>query len=99
MDRLQKTAKIHGLKLKGDFEVCEDCAIAKARQKNVNKVWKGGSQIPGERLYLDISSIKEKSFGGAKFWVLIVDDYTDFCWSIFLKSKGELKSKMMVLLI
>ena len=98
LDRLQKTAKIHGLKLKGDFEVCKDCAVAKARQKNVNKVWKVGSQIPGERLYLDISSIKEKSFGGAKFWVLIVDDYTDFCWSLFLKSKSELKSKMMDLL-
>jgi hypothetical protein len=24
---------------------------------------------------VDISSIKERSFGGAKFWALIVDDY------------------------
>jgi hypothetical protein len=36
-DRLQKTAKIHGLKLSGKFETCAECAIAKARQKNVNK--------------------------------------------------------------
>jgi hypothetical protein len=99
LDRIQKTAKIHDFKLKGNFEGCEDCAVAKARQKNVTKVWKGGSLIPGERLYLDISSIEEKSFGGAKLWVLIVDDYTDFCWSLFLKSKSELKSKMMVLFI
>jgi hypothetical protein len=42
LDRLQKTAKIHDFKLKGDFEVCKDCAVAKARQKYVNKVWKGG---------------------------------------------------------
>jgi hypothetical protein len=29
--RLKKTRNIHGLKLKGDFKVCEDCAVAKAR--------------------------------------------------------------------
>jgi hypothetical protein len=31
VDRLKKTANIHGLKLKEEFEVCEDCAVAKAR--------------------------------------------------------------------
>jgi hypothetical protein len=36
VDRLKKTANIHGLKLKGEFMVCEDCAVAKARQRNVN---------------------------------------------------------------
>jgi hypothetical protein len=29
--------------------------------------------VLGERLYIDISSIKERSFGGANFWALIVD--------------------------
>jgi hypothetical protein len=65
VDRLKKTANIHGLKLKGEFKVCEDCALAKARQRNVNKDWKGGSQVPGERVYLDISSIKDESYGGS----------------------------------
>jgi hypothetical protein len=36
-DRLKRTAAIHGLRLKGDLKVCEDCAVAKARQKNVNQ--------------------------------------------------------------
>ncbi len=31
-------------------------------------------------------------------WTLVVDDYTDYCWSIFLKLKGELKDKMRILL-
>ena len=35
---------IHILKLCGELEVCEYCGIAKARQKNVNKVWTGGSR-------------------------------------------------------
>jgi hypothetical protein len=35
--------------------------------------------------------------GGFKFWALIVDNYTDFCWRIFLKNKSELKDKMFTL--
>ena len=55
-------------------------------------------QEAGERVYVDISSIKERSFGGAKFWALVVDDYSDFCWSFFLKNKSDLKVKMVNLL-
>jgi transposase InsO family protein len=98
LDLLKKTAQIFGLKLKGDFEVCSDCAIAKARQKNVGKDWKGGSQVPGERVYLDISFIKDESYGDSRFWALLVDDYTDYCWSIFLTNKSDLKNKVMPLL-
>jgi hypothetical protein len=41
--------------------------------------WLGSSNLPGESLYINISSIKERSIGGAKFWALIVDDYSDYC--------------------
>jgi hypothetical protein len=83
----------------GNIEVCQDCALAKARQKNFNKEWKGGSHVPGEkRIYLDISSVRDLRTAGAKFWVLIVDNQTDYCWSLFLKTKAELKMKLMVLL-
>jgi hypothetical protein len=97
-DKLKRTANIHGFKLIGEFKTFEECAISKTRQKNVAKEWKGGSQIPVERLYIDISSIKNESFGGSKFWVLIVDDYSDYCWSLFLKCKADLKDKMFKLL-
>jgi hypothetical protein len=95
---LERTAGIHGFKLFGELKSCEQCAISKARQKNINKEWKGSSQIPVERLYIDISSIKNASYGGSKFWAIVVDNYTDYCWSISLKSKGELKDKMRILL-
>jgi hypothetical protein len=36
-DRLEKTTHIHGIKLKGNIEVYEDCTIAKSIQKNLNK--------------------------------------------------------------
>jgi hypothetical protein len=86
------------LKLKGDFKVCEDCAVAKTRQKNLKKYWNGGSQVSGERVYLDINSNRDESYGGSCFWALLVDDYSDYCWSIFLKNKSDLKSKVMTLL-
>jgi hypothetical protein len=50
-----------------------------------------------ERVFLDISSIKAVSFVGFKFWVLVVDDCTDYCWSVFLKLKSDVSSKMLQL--
>jgi hypothetical protein len=74
-----KTANIHGLKFKREFKVCEEFAVAKARQSNVNKDRKGGSQETVERVYLEISSIKGESYSGSCFWALVVDDYIDYC--------------------
>jgi hypothetical protein len=97
VDWLKKTANIHGLKLKGEFKVCEDFAVAKARQMNLNKDWKGESQVTGEIVYLDISSIKGKSYGGSCF-SLVVDNHTDYCWSLFSIEKSNLKEKFISLL-
>jgi transposase InsO family protein len=97
-DCLKISATIHGLRLKGELKVCAGCAVAKARQMNVNQDWKEGSQAPGERVYLDISSMKHKRYGGSCFWVLIVDDYTACCWSIFLRAKSDLTAKVTTLL-
>jgi hypothetical protein len=88
---LNNTIKMYGFKSSGDFDTYEQCAIVKARQKDVTKNWLGSSNFPGEKLYVCISSIKEKSSGGAKFWALIVDDYTDYCWSFVLKKKSDLR--------
>jgi hypothetical protein len=85
---------MYGLKHSGNFETCKECAVAKAQQKNVNKNWLNSSDVPGERLYINISSIAEKSFGGAKLWALINDDYSDYCWNFILKSKSYLKEKV-----
>jgi hypothetical protein len=73
------TGKAYGCKITGKFDVCEFFSVRKARQKNINKEWKGGSSILGERLYIDISSIKETSFGGSKVWALIIGDFLSYC--------------------
>jgi hypothetical protein len=52
-----------------------------------------------ERLFMDISSIKTTSYGGSKFWLLVVDDKTDYSWSYFLKLKSETKYKICALVL
>jgi hypothetical protein len=98
LETLKNTARMYGSRFTGQFEFCEDCAIEKARHKNINKVWSGSSNIPGERLYVNISAIQERSFGGSKFWALVVDDFMDYCWSFVLKNKSDLKGKIKPLL-
>jgi hypothetical protein len=98
VDHSYKTTNIHGLNLKGEFKVFEDCVLVKERQRKVNKGWNCGSQVLGERVYLDISSNKGESYGVSCFWALVVDDHTDDCWSLFLKAKSDLKGKFLTLL-
>jgi hypothetical protein len=52
----------------------------------------------GERIFIDISSIKSKSYGGTKFWLLVVDDKSDKSWSFFLKNKSDQGDTMLTFL-
>ena len=96
-DVVRKTAKYYGWELFGKFEKCENCAISKAKQKGVSKESTMKSAVPGERLCFDISSSKKLSFSKSKFWLLVVDEATDMCWSRFLKKKSDLPDVMMKL--
>ena len=49
---------------RGDIIPCLDCAMAKVRQKNVPKKHLERSEIPGERIFIDISSPKTKGIEG-----------------------------------
>jgi hypothetical protein len=90
---LNKMIKMYGFKSSGSIDTCDQCAIAKAQQENDNKNCLGSSHLPGECLYVDISLVKERSFGGATFWALIVDDYIDFRWSFVMKNKLDISRK------
>ena len=73
-----------------DAHACEDCLVAKARRANLNKVSKNHSTKPGERIMIDISSIKDKNHSKiGRFWLLVVDKATDMKWSYFLTTKKQ----------
>ena len=63
--------------------------MAKARQKNLNKVAKNLSEKPRQVLASDINSISGESIRGKKYWLLVVDQYTSMKWSFFLNSKDK----------
>jgi hypothetical protein len=52
------TGKSFGYDVVGDYKTCEACSIAKTRQKNINKDWKGSSVTPEERLYIEICLVR-----------------------------------------
>jgi len=94
-DITAKTAKFYGWKLTGRPEDCESCELAKARQKNLSKEKVDRCENKGERLFLDISSTEYTSYGKSKFWLLVMDDATDYCWSFFLKAKSDTAEVMV----
>ena len=81
-----------GINLKGPFPPCESCAISKIRQKNVNKTTYERATEKGDRLFMDISHVAGKSNGGSKYWLLVIDEATQFQWSYFLRTKKETKN-------
>lgn len=94
----RKMADAFGIKVTGTMELCDACALAKGKQKNVAKETTTTSSKPGERLYIDISSVNAVSIGGSKFMVMVVDDYTRYKWSMFIKAKSDLTSVVVPLL-
>ena len=91
---MHQTAKFYNVKLEGTFKPCVECALAKSRQKNVAKVSQVKSE-PGERIFFDIAHINAQSLGGSKYWLVLLDDASDYCWSMFLKKKSELSERVI----
>ena len=87
--KLVATAKKQGINLDKKQYDCTDCIKAKIRAVSVNKQTTTKSKV-GERFSIDLSSIAYKSFGGSRYWLLIVDHNTGYKKSFFLKNKDEL---------
>ena len=60
--------------------------------KNLNKEREPATK-PGELILMDLSTIKYLSEGGKMHWVLFVDDYTKYKWSLFIKNKSDLATE------
>ena len=97
-ETLQLTAKNHGIKLKGKLIPCFACKMANAKKPSIPKSTETVASKIGERIFIDTSSIKSKSFGGTKFWLLVVDDKSSQTWSYFLKQKSDQVNVMLTFL-
>ena len=84
------TAKHLGLTItRGTSQTCVDCCISKARQKNLNKHTSESVLEPGDLFSSDISSSQSKAYGGAKYWLLVVDHATNMKWTFLLKTRAQ----------
>ena len=63
--------------------------LAKAKQKGLKKVSHNKSVVIVERLGFDISYLRNASFGGSKYWLLIVDEFSNMKLSLFLRRKAD----------
>jgi hypothetical protein len=96
---VRETAKRLSIEVSGKSKnPCEHCAKAKMRQKNIPKENENKTDVVGERLYVDISSIKSRSYGGNKFWCLAVDEATDQSFSCFVGRKSHAPYKLVKLI-
>ena len=77
----RETAKLLIIELKGPFPDCESYSVSKIKQKNISKSTQNKATEKGERLFMDISHVKGKSSGGSKYWLLVIDEATQFQWS------------------
>ena len=68
---------------------CTDCTMAKLRIRNFGNDSTTSTEVGGT-ICMDISGVRTVSYGGAKFWLLLLDEYSDFVWSFFLHTKDEL---------
>jgi hypothetical protein len=66
-DIIYKTGTHYNFKVKGALKPCIACSLTKIKQRNVPKSTENKSNIPGERLFLDISS-------STKFWRIQILD-------------------------
>jgi len=97
-EMVKLTGNYMKLSIRGKTDNCENCAIGKMRQKNVEKGPKEKSSELGFRFYIDIALSKFTSAGGSKYWFLAVDEATHMKFSLFLKQKGAVKDKFIPLL-
>ena len=84
------TAKALGWRVEESNLTCIDCNIGKAKQKNIKKDSENKATEILERLSMDISSVQTQSKKGRKrFWLLVVDQFSNCLWSFFLFLKSD----------
>jgi len=78
---------------------CVSCKLAKAKRKKVPRKTETRAGKPGERLFIDLSGpFSHSSYGGSQYAMVIVDDFSRYKWTKFLKAKNEAGKKLKELL-
>ena len=77
-----------GLSVKGSFQFCEECALAKQARRNFKTRPKRTKERLG-RIHLDLSGPHPVSARGERYFLLFLDEATRKRWVTFLKQKSD----------
>ena len=87
-DNARETAKQRGIKVTGVRVYCDGCGQSKAIRRAVPKETTLNVERPMTRVFVDLAGPFLTSAGGARYCMLMVDDYTDVGWTLFLGDKS-----------
>jgi hypothetical protein len=99
-DTTQKTAAALNMQItRGSLKMCKPCAVAKARQMNVNNKSKGSkAEKFNGHVYHDIAIVNksnnDKKLGRKSVWHVIAEERVNFKTSKFFLSKSKMPKYM-----
>ncbi|GJZ18456.1 retrovirus-related pol polyprotein from transposon TNT 1-94 [Tanacetum coccineum] len=71
--------------------LCSSCKLGKAKRKSFKTKTTPSSKRRLQILHMDLCGpMRVESFNGKKYVLVIVDDYSRYTWTHFLKSKYEI---------
>ena len=83
-----------GVKLTGSLQVCDRCARSKEKSRKFRKKTYNIALHPGEKFFVDTTGPFLESFIGNRYCIGILDGYSHYSWSLFMKTKSQLPNKM-----
>ena len=87
-DNARETAKQKGIKVTGVRGYCDGCGESKAIRRAVPKENTLKAERPMKRVFVDLARPFLTSAGGARYCMLMVDDYTNVGWTLFVGDKS-----------
>ena len=87
-DNALETAKQRGIKVTGVRGYCDGCGESKAVRRAVPTETTLKAERPMKRIFVDLAGPFLTSAGGARYCMLMVDDYTNVGWTLFLGDKS-----------
>ncbi|CAB1098674.1 unnamed protein product [Ectocarpus sp. CCAP 1310/34] len=84
----RETAKQLGIQITGTRGYCAGCGEAKAIRRSVPKEPQTKAGRPFGRVFIDLTGPYPPSTGGARYCMMVVDDYSNVGWTLFLADKS-----------
>ena len=87
-DNARETANQRGIKVTGVRGYCDGCGESNAIRRAVSKETTLKAERPMKRVFVDLAGPFLTSAGGIRYCMLMVDDYTNVGWTLFLGDKS-----------